>query len=235
MDKLIHQGEKATVTNDGATIIQLLDVVHPAAKALADVAEAQDKEVGDGTTSVMILSGEFLKEAKTFIEDGMHSRIIIKGFRDASSIAIRKIKDMEHKVTNHQSPEFKELLLKCARTSLNSKLVASYKDFFADIVVDAVMKLDSDLDKSMIGIKHVQGGSVLNSFLVDGVAFKKTFSYAGFEQQPCRHACRVAVGLFGLSVGAFEHGFECVAVRPQHVMFKAQMARDARRRRRFVE
>ena len=186
MDKLIHQGEKATVTNDGATIIQLLDVVHPAAKALADVAESQDKEIGDGTTSVMILSGEFLKEAKSFIEDGMHSRIIIKGFRDAASIAIRKIKDMEHKVTNHQSPEFKELLLKCARTSLNSKLVASYKDFFADIVVDAVMKLDSDLDKSMIGIKHVQGGSVLNSFLVDGVAFKKTFSYAGFEQQPKR-------------------------------------------------
>lgn len=184
MDKLIHQGEKATVTNDGATIIQLLDIVHPAAKALADIAESQDKEVGDGTTSVMILAGEFLKEAKSFIEDGMHPRIIIKGFRDAASIAIRKIKDMEHKVTNHQSAEFKDLLIKCARTSLNSKLVASYKEFFSDIVVDAVLKLDENLDKNMIGIKHVSGGSVLNSFLVDGVAFKKTFSYAGFEQQP---------------------------------------------------
>jgi T-complex protein 1 subunit eta len=184
MDKLIHQGDKATVTNDGATIIKLLDIVHPAAKALADVAVAQDNEVGDGTTSVMVLAGEFLREAKGFIEDGMHPRIIIKGCRDASSIAIRKIKDIEHKVNNHQSPEFRELLVKCAKTSLNSKLVSSYKEFFAEIVVDAVMKLDADLEKDMIGIKHVQGGSVLNSFLVDGVAFKKTFSYAGFEQQP---------------------------------------------------
>lgn len=184
MDKLIHTADKATVTNDGATIIQLLDIVHPAAKALADVAEAQDNEVGDGTTSVMILAGEFLKEAKSFIEDGMHSRTIIKGFREATRIAVQKIRDVEYKVTNHQSPEFRELLVKCAKTSLNSKLVASYKEFFAEIVVDAVMKLDADLEKNMIGIKHVQGGSVLNSFLVDGVAFKKTFSYAGFEQQP---------------------------------------------------
>ena len=184
MDKLIHQGEKATVTNDGATIIQLLDIVHPAAKALADVAESQDNEVGDGTTSVMILAGEFLKEAKGFIEDGMHSRIIIKGFRDATQKAVMKIRDLEHKVVNNQSPEFRELLIKCAKTSLNSKLVSSYKEFFAEIVVNAVMKLDEDLEKNMIGIKHVQGGSVMNSFLVDGVAFKKTFSYAGFEQQP---------------------------------------------------
>lgn len=188
MDKLIHQGDKATISNDGATIIQLLDIVHPAAKALADVAESQDNEVGDGTTSVMILAGEFLKEAKGFIEDGMHSRIIIKGFRDATQKAIMKIKDLEHKVVNSQTPEFRDLLIKCAKTSLNSKLVSSYKEFFADIVVDAVMKLDEDLEKNMIGIKHVQGGSVMNSFLVDGVAFKKTFSYAGFEQQPKKFA-----------------------------------------------
>lgn len=75
-------------------------------------------------------------------------------------------------------------LVRCARTALNSKLVSAHKDFFAELVVRAVMLLDEDLDQSMIGIKHVKGGSVANSFLVDGVAFKKTFSYAGFEQQP---------------------------------------------------
>lgn len=69
-------------------------------------------------------------------------------------------------------------------TSLNSKLINSYKEFFADMVVEAVLKLDEDLDKNMIGVKQVTGGSITDSWIIDGVAFKKTFSYAGFEQQP---------------------------------------------------
>lgn len=75
-------------------------------------------------------------------------------------------------------------MIRCAETVLNSKLISSHKSMFAKMVVDAVLTLDDDLEKSMIGIKHVNGGSVGSSFLVDGVAFKKTFSYAGFEQQP---------------------------------------------------
>lgn len=77
------------------------------------------------------------------------------------------------------------MLIKCAETALNSKLLSSYKTFFAEIVVSAVEKLDTSLlDKELIGIKEVTGGSINDSFLVSGVAFKKTFSYAGFEQQP---------------------------------------------------
>lgn len=77
------------------------------------------------------------------------------------------------------------MLIRCAETALNSKLLSSYKAFFAEIVVSAVEKLDSNLlDKDLIGIKEVTGGSINDSFLVSGVAFKKTFSYAGFEQQP---------------------------------------------------
>jgi len=77
------------------------------------------------------------------------------------------------------------MLAKCAETSLNSKLLAHYKAFFAKMVVEAVETLDTDLlDKSLIGIKHISGGSTIDSFLVRGVAFQKTFSYAGFEQQP---------------------------------------------------
>jgi len=73
MDKLIYTERDVTISNDGATIIQLLDIVHPAAKTLADIAQSQDNQVGDGTTSVVITAGELLKEAKQFIEDGMHS------------------------------------------------------------------------------------------------------------------------------------------------------------------
>ena len=80
--------------------------------------------------------------------------------------------------------ERKEMLQKCAATTLSSKLVGGEKDFFAKMVVDAVTTLDHDVPLNMIGVKKVQGGTMRDSFLVEGVAFKKTFSYAGFEQQP---------------------------------------------------
>ena len=73
------------------------------------------------------------------------------------------------------------MLRYCAETSLNSKIISKYKEFFSEMVVKAVDHLDADLEKNLIGIKKVTGGSVTDSFLVEGVAFKKTFSYAGFE------------------------------------------------------
>ena len=73
MDKLIHDGRSVTISNDGATLIGLLDIVHPAAKTLVDIARSQDNEVGDGTTSVVLTAGELMKQAKTFIDEGMHS------------------------------------------------------------------------------------------------------------------------------------------------------------------
>ena len=183
MDKLIHTEKDVTISNDGATLISLLDIVHPAAKTLVDIARSQDNEVGDGTTSVTLLAGELLKEAKSFIEEGMHSQIIIRGFRKAMGEAVKRIKDVSIKLQDKDQEEKSDMLKKCAMTSLNSKLINTYKEFFADMVVEAVQHLDDDLDKKMIGIKKVTGGSVTDSMLIEGVAFKKTFSYAGFEQQ----------------------------------------------------
>jgi T-complex protein 1 subunit eta len=183
MDKLIHTEKDVTISNDGATLISLLDIVHPAAKTLVDIARSQDNEVGDGTTSVTLLAGELLKEAKSFIEEGMHSQIIIRGFRKAMGEAVKRIKDVSIKLHDKDAEEKSDMLKKCAMTSLNSKLINTYKEFFADMVVEAVQHLDDDLDKKMIGIKKVTGGSVTDSMLIEGVAFKKTFSYAGFEQQ----------------------------------------------------
>mmetsp|Transcript_57657 Transcript_57657/g.65791 ORF Transcript_57657/g.65791 Transcript_57657/m.65791 type:complete len:557 (-) Transcript_57657:232-1902(-) len=180
MDKLIHDGKKVIITNDGATVMKNLEIVHPAAKTLVDISKSQDEEVGDGTTSVVLLATSFLKEAKGYVEEGVHSQILIKGFRKALTAVLSKISEIEVKLDG----ERRDLLLKCAQTSLNSKLISNYKEFFAGMVVDAVEALDEDLDKSFVGIKKVPGGSVRDSFLVDGVAFKKTFSYAGFEQQP---------------------------------------------------
>ncbi|CAI9718703.1 T-complex protein 1 subunit eta-like [Octopus vulgaris] len=184
MDKLIVDSQgKATISNDGATIVKLLDIVHPAAKMLVDIAKSQDAEVGDGTTSVVLLTAEFLKQAKPFIEDGVHPRIIIGAFKKAANMAVAKCKEIAVKVKKDDQKELRNLLEKCAATSLSSKLVAHQKEFFAKMVVDAVMLLDDLLPLNMIGKKKVPGGALEDSKLFAGVAFKKTFSYAGFEMQ----------------------------------------------------
>lgn len=174
-----------TISNDGATIMKTLDIIHPAAKTLVDISLSQDAEVGDGTTTVVLLAAEFLKECKSFIEEGVHSQAIIRAFRQASELAVSHVKAMATDISSGKSEaERAELLRRCAITSLNSKLVSGEREFFGTMVVDAVMKLDPrTLDLRMLGVKKVQGGGLRDSFLVDGVAFKKTFSYAGFEMQ----------------------------------------------------
>ena len=184
MDKMIETPKGHIVTNDGATVIELLDVVHPAARTLSDIARAQDMEVGDGTTSVILIAGEILREAKDFVEEGMNPQIIIRGYKMAQQYVKEKLESLAIKMdTNKQT--MRETLIKCAETTLNSKLLAHYKSFFAEMCVNAVEHLDTNLlDKHLIGIKNVTGGSVKDSVLIEGVAFKKTFSYAGFEQAP---------------------------------------------------
>ncbi|KAK7679375.1 T-complex protein 1 subunit eta [Cerrena zonata] len=166
---IVSSNSKTTISNDGATILKLLDIVHPAAKMLVDISRAQDAEVGDGTTSVTILAGEFLKER----------------LRKASELAVKRIDELAIEIKKGDNAEFRQLLEKCAKTAMSSKLISKNSDFFTKMVVDAVLSLDSeDLDEKLIGVKKVPGGSMEDSLFVDGVAFKKTFSYAGFEQQP---------------------------------------------------
>jgi len=156
MDKLIVDSKgKVTISNDGATILKLLDIVHPAGKVLVDIARSQDAEVGDGTTSVSLFAAELLKEVKSYIEEGVSPQIIIKGFRRASQLAINKVKELAVPIEKSNPDEFREILEKCASTALSSKLVHSQKDFFKKMVVDAVLSLDQDeLNERMIGIKN---------------------------------------------------------------------------------
>jgi len=114
----------------------------------------------------------------------MHSSVIIKAYREAMHLCIDRLKEISLKIKDKSEAEKRDLLLKCAMTSLNSKIISRQKEFFGNMVVDAVLHLSDDLNKADIGIKKITGGSVTDSFLVEGVCFKKTFSYAGFEQQP---------------------------------------------------
>jgi T-complex protein 1 subunit eta len=167
--------------------MKLLDIVHPAARTLVDIARSQDAEVGDGTTSVVLFAGEILKEVKPLIEDGVNPQIIVKGLRKASMLANQHLKNLSVQLNSLQKDEeLRSLLMKCARTAMTSKIIYNHADFFTAMVVDAVLRLDAadSLNESLIGIKRIPGGGVEESILVDGVAFKKMFSYAGFEQQP---------------------------------------------------
>jgi T-complex protein 1 subunit eta len=135
---------------------------------------------------VVLLTGEILKYAKVFIEEGTHPRQLIKALRRSCEICLEHINKIAIPVKkgDQAEAELRNLLEKCAATALSSKLIHQQKEFFAKIAVDAVMHLDELLPLDMIGIKKVQGGALEDSFLVAGVAFKKTFSYAGFEMQP---------------------------------------------------
>ncbi|KAG1830734.1 chaperonin Cpn60/TCP-1 family [Suillus variegatus] len=168
MDKLIvNERGEAQITNDGATILKLLDIVHPAARTLVDIARAQDAEVGDGTTSVVLLAAQFLKEVRGYIEEGVSPHIIMKGFRKASQLAEERIKAIQ------------------ITTSMSSKLIHSEKPFFSNMVVDCCSEPGS---KRLGRVAHWgekdPGGGMQDSLLIRGVSFKKTFTYAGAEQQP---------------------------------------------------
>ena len=128
LDKMIvdNVGD-VTITNDGATILQKLEVDHPAAKCLVQLAHLQDKEVGDGTTSVVIIASELLKRANTIIEQSIHPTSVISGYRLACKEACKYIKD---NLTVRVDTLSRDVLVSCARTCLSSKIIGSFVFLF---------------------------------------------------------------------------------------------------------
>lgn len=141
-------------------------------------------EVGDGTTTVILLAGEQQRNSKSQINDGIHPQILIQGYRKAYHECIRKIHELERPIDTSNSENFYNTQVWCARTAQNSKIISIQRDVFAKMAVDAILDLDEKKDLKMIGVKRIMGGSITDSSLIHGVVFKKTFSYAGFEQQP---------------------------------------------------
>lgn len=174
LDKMILDdvGE-ITITNDGATILQLLEVEHPAAKILVELAGLQDSEVGDGTTSVVIVAAELLKRASDLIKFKIHPTSIISGFRLAMREACKYVQD---NLAVDTSGLGRDVLMNACKTSMSSKLLAPESEFFGNMVVDAVLAVKSEdpftgqvrYPIKGVSILKKQGKGVKDSFLVNG-------------------------------------------------------------------
>lgn len=175
MDKILQSTSGKggmEVTNDGATILRSLHIDNPAAKVLVNLAKVQDQEVGDGTTSVCVLASELLREAERLVDARIHPQTIISGFRGAAAIARRAL---EASAIDRSADKaaFEDDLLKIARTTLSSKILAQDKERFAKIAVDAVLRLNGSTDLERIAIVRRTGGKLEDSFLAEGLIFDK--------------------------------------------------------------
>lgn len=177
MDKmLVDSVGDVVITNDGVTILKEMDVQHPAAKMLVEVAKTQDAEVGDGTTTSVILAGELLKKATDLIDANVHPTIITAGYRLANEKAQEVLKNISKKVSIDDT----DLLKLIAQTAMISKQVNNSKEYFSDMVVDAVKTVvDKDKDgKYTVDLKNIQtvkkaGAKMEESYIVKGLIIDK--------------------------------------------------------------
>ncbi len=186
MDKmLVDSLGDVTITNDGATILKEMEVDHPAAKIIVEVAKTTDQEVGDGTTSGVVLAGELLKKAEELLDIEVHPTIIAEGYRMAAVKAVDELKKYAEKV----DPNDKEMLKKIAITSLASKLVKENSDYLADIVVNAVWKVTKEQDGKLfsrvddIKVEKKAGGSIAETILIEGIAVDKEVVHSGMPKR----------------------------------------------------
>ncbi len=175
MDKmLVDSLGDVTITNDGHEILKEIDVQHPAAKMMVEVAETQDDEVGDGTTTAVILSGELLKNAQDLLEKNIHSTTIVAGYRKAADEALKIVRELAVPV----SLDDRETLKKIALTSMRGKVIGTARDHFSEIAIDAVKQI-ADIndrvkaDKDDIQLIKKPGKSLLDTQLIRGIIVDK--------------------------------------------------------------
>jgi len=186
MDKmLVDSLGDITITNDGAAILDEIDVQHPVAKMMKEVAKTQDDEVGDGTTTAVILVGELLEKAESLLDQGIHPTIIVSGYQKASERALEALE----KVALDVDMDDRETLLKLATTSMRSKAVARSSPHLAEIAIDAVKQIIERRDGEVIAdVDNVQivkkeGKSLDETQLVKGIIVDKEVVHAGMPKR----------------------------------------------------
>ena len=184
MDKmLVDSMGDVVITNDGATILKEMDIDHPAAKMIIEVAKTQEQHCYDGTTSAVVLSGELLKRSEDLIEQNVHPTVICEGFRLAAEKAVELLEAHGISTENQDS-----VLMEVAKTALTGKSAGAVKSFMADICVRAVNAVgiiedeERIVDLSDIKVEKRQGGSIKDSTLIDGILLDKERVHAGMPR-----------------------------------------------------
>ncbi|MFQ5871818.1 MAG: thermosome subunit beta [Candidatus Geothermarchaeales archaeon] len=186
MDKmLVDTLGDVTITNDGATMLKEMDIEHPAAKMMVEISKTQDTEVGDGTTSVVVLGGTLLEKAEKLMDKDVHATVIIDGYKQAAKKALETLEKISVKV----KPEDREVLAKVAGTSMGSKLVAGDREFLAQIALNAVLavkeKEDGEIkvDIDDIKVEKKPGGSTRDTALIQGIVLDKEIVHSGMPRR----------------------------------------------------
>ena len=234
MDKmLVDSFGDVTITNDGATILKEMDVEHPVAKMLVEVAKAQDAEVGDGTTTVVVLAGELLAKAEELIEKEVHPALIIEGYKKAA----RKALEIYDKIAVPVSPTDREILKKIAKTSMMSKLVSEEADYLSEIAVEAVLRVAEKVngqwrvDLDNIKIEKKEGQSLRDTKLIDGIVLDKEVVHRGMPK--IVHDAKIALLDTSLEIEKTEFDAKLHIESPEQM--KAFMEQEENMLREMVE
>ncbi|MEJ2272471.1 MAG: thermosome subunit beta, partial [Candidatus Bathyarchaeota archaeon] len=186
MDKMLIDGlGDITITNDGASILDEIDVQHPAAKMMVEVAKTQDDMVGDGTTTVVILAGELLRKAEDLLSQNIHPTVIVRGYQKAVEQAVKDLAKLGINVDIND----RETLKKVSLTSMGSKAVGDARDHLSDITIDAVKLIaEKRGDKTIADIDNIQrvkkeGKSLFDTQLVKGIIIDKEIVHAGMPKK----------------------------------------------------
>jgi archaeal chaperonin len=186
MDKmLVDSLGDVTITNDGATILKEIDVQHPAAKMMVEISKATDNEVGDGTTSVVVLAGALIEKAEELISKDVHPTIIVDGYRKSAIKAIEILSNLAQKIDGGD----KSQLIRIARTSMQTKLVSKESNELAEIVVNAALQVSEKFDsKYKVDIEDVKvekkaGGSLKDTKLIKGIVLDKEVVHGGMPKR----------------------------------------------------
>ena len=189
MDKmLVDTLGDVTITNDGATILKEIDVEHPAAKIMVEITKSVDNEVGDGTTSVVVLTGSLLEKAEELINNKVHPTVIVEGYRKSAEKAIELLKEIAEKI----NPTDKEYLKKIATTSMSSKLTSTNSPELSNVVMNAVLSIlefgESNNKKFKVDIDNIKiekkpGGSIGDTKLINGIVLDKEVVHGGMPKR----------------------------------------------------
>jgi len=186
MDKmLVDSFGDVTITSDGRTILDEMDIQHPAAKMLVEVAKTQDNEAGDGTTSAVIIAGELLSKAEELIDKNVHPKIIIDGYKKAAGKAI----EILEKIAIPVDVSKQEHLKKAAVTSMASKIVAEHKEYLADMAVKAMLEVATKeganykVDVEDVKVEKKTGESLRDTSLIKGIVLDKEIAHSGMPKR----------------------------------------------------